>query len=209
MPIAQQTMRLEALLSQPGKSGARIPPDWTPEQVAQAASMLDYLQNSPDGGPKLTAIFARYGMDFQPGTQTSASVLEQLGYKHPAYTVPVTYIVAQRDTLTQPVDVSATPILLGNLTIYPPGQATVAALFFEIADNRFRQFNQIGPEIDLTDWIARQSGGPPVDPWIDFTIGDRNYRYVIDSMSADLSEDGRRTLTHLSGTLFASATPTP
>lgn len=206
LPLAQQATRLDALLMQPGKGGASFPPEWTPEQVAKAASIMDYLGSSPAGDAKLAELLQRYGMKSQ--AVTSASVLEELGYQHPAYTVPVTAIAAQRDSLTQQVDVSATPILLGGLTIYGAGQATVAGLNFVIEANQFRILNQTEPVTDLTEWIARQPGGALVDPWIDFVIGDRKYRYVIDSMSADLSESGQRTLTYLGGTLFAS-TPMP
>jgi hypothetical protein len=208
LPLAQQTMRLDALLMQPGKGGASFPPDWTPEQVAKAASIMDFLANSPAGEAKLAELLERYGMKSR--AVTSASVLEELGYQHPAYTVPVTGIAAQRDSLTQQVDVSATPILLGGLTIYAAGQATVAGLNFEIVANQFRILGQTAPETDLTEWIARQPEGALVDPWIDFAIGERKYRYVIDYMTADLAESGQRTLTYLGGTLFASApTPTP
>jgi len=208
LPLAQQAMRLDALLMQPGKGDASFPPEWTQEQVAKAASVMDYLASSPAGDAKLAELLQRYGMKSQ--AVTSASVLEELGYKHPAYTVPLTAIAAQRDSLTQQVDVSATPILLGGLTIYGSGQATVAGLNFEIKANQFRILNQTTPETDLTEWIVRQPDGALVDPWIDFAIGDRKYRYVIDSMSADLGESGQRTLTYLGGTLFASSPmPTP
>lgn len=208
LPLAQQTMRLDALLMQPGKGGASFPPDWTPEQVAKAASIMDFLASAPAGEAKLAELLERYGMKSR--AVTSASVLEELGYQHPAYTVPVTGIAAQRDSLTQQVDVSATPILLGGLTIYAAGQATVAGLNFEIVANQFRILGQTAPETDLTEWIARQPEGALVDPWIDFAIGERKYRYVIDYMTADLAESGQRTLTYLGGTLFASApTPTP
>ena len=208
LPLAQQTMRLDALLMQPGKGGASFPPDWTPEQVAKAASIVDFLASAPAGEAKLAELLERYGMKSR--AVTSASVLEELGYQHPAYTVPVTGIAAQRDSLTQQVDVSATPILLGGLTIYAAGQATVAGLNFEIVANQFRILGQTAPETDLTEWIARQPEGALVDPWIDFAIGERKYRYVIDYMTADLAESGQRTLTYLGGTLFASApTPTP
>jgi len=206
LPLAQQTMRLDTLLMQPGKGGSSFPPDWTPEQVAKAASIMDFLASSPAGDPKLAELLQRYGLKSR--AVTSASVLEELGYKHPTYTVPVTGIAAQRDSLTQQVDVSATPILLGSLTIYAAGQATVAGLSFEIGANKFRILNQTAPETDLTGWIARQPEGALVDPWIDFAIGDRQYRYVIDYMTADLAEGGQRTLTYLGGTLFAS-TPKP
>ncbi|WP_439600409.1 DUF4153 domain-containing protein [Devosia sp.] len=208
LPLAQQTIRLDALLMQPGKGGASFPPDWTPEQVAKAASIMDFLASAPAGEAKLAELLERYGMKSR--AVTSASVLEELGYQHPAYTVPVTGIAAQRDSLTQQVDVSATPILLGGLTIYAAGQATVAGLNFEIVANQFRILGQTAPETDLTEWIARQPEGALVDPWIDFAIGERKYRYVIDYMTADLAESGQRTLTYLGGTLFASApTPTP
>jgi hypothetical protein len=206
MPLVQQTMRLDALLMQPGKGGASFPPDWTPEQVAKAASIMDFLASSPARDAKLAELLQRYGMKSR--AVTSASVLGELGYQHPAYVVPATGIAAQRDSLTQQVDVSATPILLGGLTIYAAGQATVAGLTFEIVANRFRILDQTAPGADLTEWIARQPEGALVDPWIDFAIGERKYRYVIDYMTADLAESGQRTLTYLGGTLFAS-TPTP
>ncbi len=167
---------------------------------------MDFLASSPAGDAKLAELLQRYGMKSR--AVTSASVLEELGYRHPAYIVPVTGIGAQRDSLTQQVDVSATPILLGSLTIYAAGQATVAGLNFEIGANQFRILNQTAPETDLTEWIARQPNGVLVDPWIDFAIGERKYRYVIDYMTADLAESGQRTLTYLGGTLFAS-TPMP
>ena len=208
LPVVQQAMRLDALLSQPGKGGASFPPDWTPEQVAKAASILDYLQYAPGGEAKLAELLPRYGLKF--GAVTSASVLEELGYKHPAYSVPVTGISAQRDSATQQIDVSATPVLLGALALYPPNNGTVAGLIFQIEGNNFRVFNQPAPEVDLTAWLARQSNGNLVEPWIDFVIGERKYRYAIDSLTADLSEGGQPKLTYLYGTLFASApTPTP
>ena len=105
---------------------------------------------------------------------------------------------------------SATPVLLGALALYPPNNGTVAGLIFQIEGNNFRVFNQTAPEVDLTAWLARQSNGNLVEPWIDFVIGERKYRYAIDSLTADLSEGGQPKLTYLYGTLFASSpTPTP
>lgn len=210
LPIAQQVMRMDALLSQPGKGGASFPPDWTKEQVAKAASIIDYLQYSPDGGPRLAALFAKYGVKFQPGgVDTAYSVLKELGYSLDAV-APVTSLGSTRDTLTQQIDVSATPILLGDLSIYAPGQGSTAGLSFELSGNLLRVLSQTGLEIDLTAWLARQTDAKMVDPWIDFSIGDRRFRYVVDSISFQLGEDGKRTLANLYGTLFAStATPTP
>lgn len=212
LPIAQQIARLEALLSQPGKAGASFPPDWTPEQVASVAAVIDYLQYSPDGGPKLAATFTRYGMDFQPGAETATSVLRQLGYTYPTNPAPPTSFATHRDSLLQQVDVSATPILLGDLTLYTPGQMTTAGLAFELAGSRFQVLEaaSIVVDMDLTGWLARQSETTMVEPWIDFAVGPRNFRYVIDLMSIDLGTAGVPTPTNLHGTLFASSPmPTP
>ncbi|MDB5540171.1 MAG: hypothetical protein JWQ89_1898, partial [Devosia sp.] len=192
LPIAQQSMRLEALLSQPGKAGASFPPDWTPRQVASAAAIIDYLQYSPGGGAKLAALLTRYGMHFEPGTDTTSSVLAALGYSL-STPLPPTSMTAQRNPLKQQVDVAATPILLGDLTVYA-GQAPNFGLVFELADTRFQVLkgSAVVVDIELSPWLAKQSEGSMVDPWIDFAICNRQFRYVIDSLSADLSDAGRR-----------------
>jgi hypothetical protein len=210
LPIAQQTMRLEALLAQPGKADASFPPDWTPEQLAKAAAIIDYLQYSPDGGPKIAALFTRYGIDFQPGLDTTSSVLAHLGYSL-SNPLPPTSMTAQRNALKQQVDVAATPILLGDLTVYA-GLVPNFGLVFELAGTRFHvsDGSTVVANIELSPWLAKQSEASMVDPWIDFALGNRKFRYVIDSLSADLGEAGKRTATNLHGTLFASSPmPTP
>lgn len=209
MPVTQQALRLDALLSQPGKGGASFPPDWTPDQVAKAAAILDYLQYAPGGEAKQADLLQRYGLKFR--AVTAASVLAELGYQYPGYRPGRTSLFAQRDATTQQVDVSATPILLGMVGVYSTGSsASIAGLALELNANRLHILNRTAPEIDLTAWLARQSSGLLVDPWIDFTAGGLSYRYVVDGMSAELDEGGQRKLLSLNGTLFASAPmPTP
>lgn len=212
LPIAQQTMRLEALLAQPGKGGASFPPDWTPAQVASAVAIIDYLQYSPDGGSKLAALFTRYGVHFQPGVDTTSSVLAQLGYTYPTPVAPTSF-ATYRD-FRQPVDVAATPILLGAVGISNSTPAAIPGfpLAFQQVGSHFQvvEAGTTVANIDLTDWLAKQSESQTVDPWVDFAVGGRSFRYVIESMSIDLGEAGARTLTYMHGTLLASsAMPTP
>lgn len=208
LPVAQQALRLDALLSQPGKGGATFPPQWTEEQVARAAAILDYLGYAPGGDERRAELLQRYGLQFRGVTTTS--VLEELGYRYPGYQPGTASLFAQRDPATQQVDVSATPILLGTLGVYSPGNGSISGLVLELAANRLRVLNRTAAEIDLSDWLVRQSAGTLVDPWIDFAADGVKYRYVIDAMSAERGEDGQRRLQSLTGTLFASSPmPTP
>jgi hypothetical protein len=211
LPNSQQAARLEALLVQPGANGASFPPAWTSEQTAEAGSAMAFLSATESGRARLTTILQPYGLDYSAPFDSVSSVIAEIGYTWPVSdgSTPTT-IYLRRAYATQPVDVSATPILIGPLSAYAGGR--ISDLGIDIATNSTTITVSRNSQIvvlELARWLARQpmADGEIVEPWLDFPLDGTNYRIVVDSISLDRTIEGLPTFYNLYGMLFASAAP--
>lgn len=205
LPVAQQTMRLDALLSQPGKNGASFPPDWTNEQRDQAASIISFLLYSPGGRERLTAALSPYGVT--PEGRDTSSILSELGQAPPPVAATLNWLTARRDPWRDQIDLAATPILIGAVSLFPGNESRFPGLSFDLTGTQLRVRDlSVWTDVDLTDWLSRQGEGALVDPWIDFTVGERRFRLVVEELDVTLnSATAPRVPASMRGTLFASS----
>lgn len=206
-PRSDQAGRLEAAL-------AASP--MTPEAADQARGAMDFLAYEGEKGRAvLTAIAAARGADFDPAQGTY--VLRR------ALGIPErTDAEAERQFWTRDraasVDVAAAPNYIGSFSAYgspvnaPPGLTfSVRGPTLTVAAGGGS--GGIGVAVDIAAWLARQTGGRLSDPVVDFALGGRTYRLVVDDISFEPAPDATLAVHAMSGTLFSdqpntvSATP--
>ncbi len=236
LPIAQQSARLDALLSLPGKEGASFPPAWTTAQALQAMRImrfLDYGGRQSGSSPfvqdrdVLADILAAHGVTLNstPGDRVTAAV-GLLGYggateASPPVSWPVWNDLV-RVPMASPVDVRDTPASLGPISLFVDQRAAIPGHFMRLdgTDSLAIASAPGGPivqKIELSEWVAKQAthfgsgdggqGASIVEPWIDFELGDIRYRLVVDALTLRLDGQGAPAITSLRGSLFSSVPP--
>jgi hypothetical protein len=111
------------------------------------------------------------------------------------------------------VDISDTPFHVGgisgidaNVRVPAPLEGTVEGLVITLRDAA-----QDETRIDLATWLARQSGTAPArnrlssisDPAIDFTLGSRRYRLVVETATFEMADGNAERIDIFAGRLFA------
>lgn len=215
LPLAQHAARLEALLAMPGQDGASFPPVWTPAEVEEAGASMSYLAYNPFGEERLQIVLARFGLSHDPLTGAIPSVMRQLGYEWPVGSASgfTTYVALRWDPASLAIEVEATPWLIGTITTYRTGPATDGPVALALLEDRLEaRAGGMSTAIDLGVWTARQQmtqGGELAQPWLDFSVGDTNYRLVVMSADFEVDAEGGVAPYNLYGQLFSSRPPTP
>ncbi|WP_055048823.1 DUF4153 domain-containing protein [Devosia sp. A16] len=207
-----QAMRLDALVMNAGADKSASPPrgDWNAEEIAEARGIIDYLTASREGQRAVREVMGKYGVTWDPLQDGSYVVLEALGISQPVAGGEPRFATLFRDFDGQPTDVTATPYLIRPVGPYGDTAVDLPPLRFTMTGGLLR----VGPAgstdeqlqpLDLTAWLAKQSDGFLVEPWIDFTVAGRTYRLVLQSVSFDRGEsnEGPNVLGSLDGQLFS------
>jgi hypothetical protein len=208
-----QALRLEALVMNAGADKSASPPrgDWSAEEIAEARGIIDYLTGSREGQRAVREVMGKYGVTWDAAQDGSYVVLEALGISQPSTDGDPRLATLFRDFDGAPVDVTATPYLIRPVGLYGDTAVALPPLRFVMSGGAVR----VGPAgstdedlqpLDLTAWLARQSSGFLVTPWIDFTVAGRGYRLVLQSASFDRGESnaGPYVLNGLEGQLFSA-----
>ena len=208
-----QALRLEALVMNAGADKSASPPrgDWSAEEIAEARGIIDYLTGSREGQRAVREVMGKYGVTWDAAQDGSYVVLEALGIRQPSTDGDPRLATLFRDFDGAPVDVTATPHLIRPVGLYGDTAVALPPLRFVMSGGAVR----VGPAgstdedlqpLDLTAWLARQSSGFLVTPWIDFTVAGRGYRLVLQSASFDRGESnaGPYVLNGLEGQLFSA-----
>lgn len=209
---SSQAMRLDALVMNAGADKSASPPrgNWSAEEVAEARGIIDYLTGSREGQRAVREVMGKYGVTWDPLQDGSYVVLEALGVSQPSTEGEPRFATLFRDFDAKPVDVTATPYLIRPVGLYGDTAVALPPLRFTMMGGAVR----VGPAgstdeelqlLDLTAWLAQQNGGFLTTPWIDFTVGGRSYRLVLQSASFDRGENnaGPNVLSSLDGQLFS------
>lgn len=211
LPDNDQGARLSQLFAAGAADGTGEAPIWDAEQAAEARSAISYLNREPHGREVLQRVLLENGITYDANERDIVPLMEKLGY--PAWDPQLQGVgTAQRD-LTMGVDVSATPYYLRQVEAYF-SSGMEERLFLRLSDGHLivRHTNEVLLRLDLADWAARQTDAKLVEPWIDFAVGEQNYRYVVTTATW---RDGtgpnadRREVTSLSGELFSDAAEAP
>lgn len=221
LPIVQQLTRLDALLSQPGKGGASFPPNWTPEQAEAARGAIGYLDFPEIARARLVEVLRRHGLEYSGNYANAADeIVAQLGYSRSGQAGPRQFSKTRVEK-RRPIDLTATPLLLDGL--YVIGTAGAEVSFFDGAasDEIKLTFRLDSGSLEISDgtsarvtvslgeWARRQNATWLVDPWIDFAIGGRGFRYALERVDFEAAPGVEVPKPiWLQGTLFASS-PTP
>lgn len=216
LPITQQAMRLDALVMNAGADKSASPPrgDWSAEEIAEARGILDYLAGSREGQHTVREVMGKYGVTWDPLQDGSYIVLEALGMSQPSVDSVVRYATLLRNFDGAPVDVTATPYLIRPINLY--GTSVVEApplrLWVEAGGLRVGPAGTPDPEVplvDLSGWLARQTGAFLVDPAIPLLVGGRSYSFVVQALTIDRGENnaGPVTITTIEGQLFSDVAP--
>ena len=208
-----QAMRLDALVMNAGADKSASPPrgDWSAEEIAEARGIIDYLTGSREGQRAVREVMGRYGVTWDPLQDGSYVVLEALGISQPTTDGEQRFATLFRDFDGAPIDVTATPYLIRPVGLYGDTAVALPPLRFVMSGGAVR----VGPAgstdenlqpLDLTAWLAQQSSGFLVAPWIDFTVAGTSYRLVLQSASFDRGENnaGPNVLSSLDGQLFSA-----
>lgn len=214
LPNLDQAGRLEAALA---AAGADL--DWSPETAASARSAISYLHDFSGEGALRRVLSAR-AVDVAD-MSSSTAIFSALGLPEANAGDGQTSISGARDVGT-PVDVSATPLLLGPLSVSADYETTFAGYRFQLVDNALVvRSGAVGGDsrdlarADLAGWASRQAQGTISDPFVDVVIEGRAHRLAVDSVLIDTSHQEvseTRRVRSLQGILFAAeatATPSP
>lgn len=207
-----QAMRLDALVMNAGADKSASPPrgDWSAEEVAEARGIIDYLTGSREGQRAVREVMGKYGVTWDAAQDGSYIVLEALGVSQPSVDGTVRYATLFRNFDAEPVDVSATPYLIRPVSLY--GVAAVEApplrLWLESGGLRIGPAGTPDlevPLVDLSGWLASQSGAFIIDPVIPLVVSGRNYGLVVQALTIDRGENnaGPVTISSIETQLFS------
>ncbi|OEO28368.1 hypothetical protein VW23_005040 [Devosia insulae DS-56] len=214
-------------------------PDWTGAEIAQATSIIDYLSGSAEGRTGVRHVMGKYGITWQADRDGSAVVLPALGFapygslmaEHNATIwrrvtpVPVAatpFYLGQVSILRPGSTVSTFMRWTDqegsehvNTTREGGGEIALSIdngqLRIEVLPGATASGDLAVPVVlGLAAFAARQTKEYLVEPWIDFTFAEANYRLAVDTASFErVAEREDLQVTGLLGQLFADRPPTP
>jgi hypothetical protein len=202
LPIWQQASRLDAVLTEANLLGATSKPQWTAAQSAEVRNTISYLFYQDNGRDALDGVLGKYGFSV-PEDHNLSRLLDQLGVAQPVEPPPVepppsTTQVLERDAAA-PVDVSATPLLVGRLTVYANADVEVGGLRFRLAG---RALTVQQGEAETSVNLAALAEGGRLAPLAAFQLGDTRYAFVMDTLTVN-AEEATPKVIYAEGTLFA------
>lgn len=184
------------------------------ETAATARGAIFFLMGSTEGRRTLDTVLVERDVAL-PAIGDSLSRASAFDYmealsipRAPDQPVPDRIARVDAGTASVPVDVSATPLYLGRLQLSARASAdypgltlrhTGDTLHFATAQGETEQ------SLDLTDWLARQTGDTVIDPALSFTLEGRDFLIVVNDMSYRRPDAGEAPaeLLWLNGSLFA------
>jgi hypothetical protein len=210
LPLAQQAMRLDALVMNAGADKSASPPrgDWSAEEIAEARGILDYLAGLREGRRTVREVMGKYGVTWDAAQDGSYAVLTALGLPTPSDGA-VRYVTLFRDFDGPPVDISATPYLIRPISLYGVAiEAPPLRLWLDAGRLRVAAAGTPDPEmplVDLSAWLASQTGTLVADPVIPLAVSGRNYSLVVQTLIIDRGENnaGPVAITTIEGQLFS------
>jgi hypothetical protein len=212
LPISSQALRLDAVVMNAGADKSASPPraDWNAAEIAEARGIIDYLTGSREGRRAVREVMGKYGVTWDAAQDGSYVVLEALGVSQPSIDGAVRYATLFRDFEGDPVDVSATPYLIRPISLYGVGPLDAPPLRLWVQAGGLR----VGPAgtpdlevplVDLSGWLASQTGAFIEKPVIPLVVDGRNYSLVVQSVTIDRGENnaGPVMISSLEAQLFS------
>lgn len=211
LPRADQLGRLKSAL----ESAQYASPDqaeWTGEAAARTRSAMRYLARSKEGRAALDELAAGFGVEM-PADPTAVGAYEEVFAvpRDPDAPVPFERRRAVRDG--GEIDLAATPVYLGQVTVVDGATETLAGLELGLQDGALTvgASDAETVSLDLGGWLAGQGRTTLDDPVIVFEYAGRDYALVVEAAAVNdrPTAEGPRTefLVHIAGTLMAAPAP--
>lgn len=214
--------RLHAVLAAAGVDGEHKDRALTLEEHRIAMAALNVLTSTIGARSTVIDIFADFGIALEGGYYPF-QVLETLGYQGSQEALKAEGDAVVETTVNiwltrfSPLDLSATPIFLGDFTLPRERLDAMGPLQLGLAEDGLRIAGQDGDFatarlLDIEDWLIAERGISLSGRPIDFTYDGRAYRMLPNSILATrIERDGAIThrLRSFSVLLFAEDEPAP
>ena len=215
LPHHNQGARLSQLLADSDPTSSVAVPDWDEAQVSKARSAIFYLSRDEHGREVLRQVLLGHGIVYDVADQDVRLLMAKLGYPDPvdpALQRSTTAIRSNRVVM----DVTETPYLLGRGRIYGAQLGDGVVLALEDGELVVTHGADAATRVPLAAWVDGQEGEAISDPWIEFTLSGRRFRFLVDSATwHDDPTGNERQVVDLNGGLYsdqpgaAGAMPTP
>jgi hypothetical protein len=212
-PVWNQAARLDAALTAAGITGPQTRPQLNPVQSTEAVSAVTYLLGDDGRRIELGRVLARHGITYRQLVDGLGEITTALGVASPL-SAPLEQLNLNRDSKT-PVDVTTTPLLLGQLNAWDSTVTAFADFNVSLNGGALVVRSSAGDielaRVPLEEWAKRQTGSALVDPYVDFIARGLPHRYAFDSVLIQLDQPAaghQRKVVYASGNLFV-AKPTP
>ncbi len=211
LPRVQQAMVLDDLLSRPGTDAASVPTtaEWPAEDKSRAVAVITYLGGDDQGQVELARVLRAHGIEVDAAGVDAGSAVAALGLQGTGELIVGTAYSLGRD-FKLPVDVSATPWLIGDAYVSGSDSRIAAVdLTFRIDRRTFVALRggRLMASVDLGPMIDGDNRGMLPVTTIDFTVGDRKFRLVVDlaSVHRGMETNNQVYVGYVDGVLFSSA----
>jgi hypothetical protein len=206
--FVSQSRRLDAALTAGKISGPQSRPQLNPAQSDAAVSATEFLLGGERGRIELARILGAHGITYDAQTGGLTEIETALGINAPGSDAPE-QLNLNRNADTSPVDVSATPLLIGQLTVWDATESRMNGATFTLAGGVLVVSASGGEltRVPLEGWADRQSTGEMVDPFVDFVARGVAYRLTMDTamiLRDPMAAEHKRKVSYISGNLFSA-----
>jgi hypothetical protein len=209
--FVSQSRRLDAALTAGKISGPQSRPQLNPAQSDAAVSATEFLLGGERGRFELARVLGAHGITYDAQTGGLTEIETALGITAPSTDAPE-QLNLNRNADTSPVDVSATPLLIGQLTVWDAIESRMNGATFSLAGGVLVVSGNAGEltRVPLEAWAERQSMGEMLDPFVDFVAGGVAYRLTMDTamiLRDPMAAEHKRKVSYISGNLFSAKSP--
>lgn len=203
-----QASRLQAAIDAANPTSDQASPDWQPEDIEKASGAFRYLRNN-EGQEILRKILADNGLDTEDWDGSAIKLAEILGFPGEAIGEFTPYIYLNSTSAIEPLDMSATPILMGRIDLWKVTPVVLGAWEFKAEGNDLvvMQDQVEIARANVGEWVSRQDidANTIIDPRIILTTPERAMVLLVIDMSTDRGIEAE--LSNISALLFVSEAP--
>jgi len=181
---------------------------WSEENAKIARDSIEYLFGADPDSPRLLAILDRQGIEYEGPFSSSNQILKLFALSQEL--AGVRELNWRNITLGNNVgaDISKAPFFLGTIKIVIEGEANIGGLDFAINNDKIVITSSEGSQIFLAfnDWVAQQEFEVISQPAMDFVLGDKSYRLLIQffNFGQDKENNEIKLMSRFQALLFSS-----
>lgn len=208
LAIWNQAQRFEGALANTETTAGQ--PQWSAEQAAIARSAVEYLGHSRDGSATLRRVLAAHDIALKANPTNLWATLAELNLPRAAPgQSKAQYLTAPTGKESWNVDLSKTPVLVGDVNLSDARESQVYGLTLQLHGSvlSIQRAGDGASEqaIELAGWISRQtdSDGILTDPYVGFSFGGQNFALIVRTAYLERDNDGSIRMISLQGAFFA------